>query len=170
MLLVRHAKTPDDFVTVHSLLAEMGAWDAETVALLGLSSDDVIPTYYAEDPEALRVCFTSGEAALLLCTDDGVAIGCGGFVGDGRVAEITKIYVRPEARGRGAGRTIMSAMMREIEGKGFHRARLITTEFMVEAQAMYAAFGFQRCANFEPAPASLQPITVYMERTLVREG
>jgi hypothetical protein len=64
----------------------------------------------------------------------------------------------------------MSAMMREIEGKGFHRARLITTEFMVEAQAMYAAFGFQRCANFEPAPASLQPITVYMERTLVREG
>ncbi len=64
MLLVRHAKTPDDFVTVHSLLAEMGAWDAETVALLGLSSDDVIPTYYAEDPEALQVCFTSGDGRL----------------------------------------------------------------------------------------------------------
>jgi GNAT superfamily N-acetyltransferase len=166
MLLTRRAETPDDFLTVHSMIADMGVWDAEQVGRLGLRSDDLIPTYYAANAEALKARFMADRAAMLLCTDDGAAIGCGGFVDDGGLAAVEKVYVRPEARGRGAGRTIMSSLMAEIEGQGFHRARLVTTAFMVEALALYEIFGFQRCANFAPAPADLQPITVYMERSV----
>lgn len=170
MLLIRKAETPGDFTAVHSLIAEMGTWDAEEVKRLGLPSDNVIPTYYADNADAVRRRFTHARAVMLLGTDDGVPIGIAGFVGEGTVAEVEKVFVRPGARGRGVGRALMAALMREIEARGFHRARLVTTEFMATALDLYARCGFQRCASFAPAPAELVPITVYMERALLQEG
>src|SRR5439155_25389522 len=54
---------------------------------------------------------------------DGEAVGCGGIafedagVGEG-LAEVKRMYVRPRARGRGVGRTILARLEEEARARG----------------------------------------------------
>src|SRR5712692_3435670 len=52
-----------------------------------------------------------GRGAFLIARVDGEVMGCGAVrrIGDG-VAEIKRMYVRPQARGHGVGGAILSAL------------------------------------------------------------
>ncbi|KYF91092.1 hypothetical protein BE20_36920 [Sorangium cellulosum] len=59
-------------------------------------------------------------------------------------AELHLLAVRPDARRRGVGRALVRDALRFAEARGWRRVVLSTQRQMTEAQALYAAAGFQR--------------------------
>jgi putative acetyltransferase len=70
---------------------------------------------------------------------------CGLFpVGDPGDFELRKMYLRPEARGTGAGRALLEECTAWARAQGGKRLVLDTTEQMVRAIAFYERHGFVR--------------------------
>jgi GNAT superfamily N-acetyltransferase len=53
------------------------------------------------------------------------------------VAEIKRMYVRPSARGLGAGRAILERLIDDAHGLGYKTIHLDSAPFMQEAHALY---------------------------------
>ena len=81
--------------------------------------------------------------------DDGRALGCGALRSLGEpVVEIKRMFVRPEARGRGVGVAILSALENEARERGFKVVRLETGPLQPEATALYARAGYREIPCF----------------------
>ena len=59
------------------------------------------------------------------------------------IGEIKRMYVKPEFRRKGIGRSLLEAIINEAVYIGYSRIRLDSAPFAKEAQALYRAFGFQ---------------------------
>src|SRR6266571_1995392 len=107
------------------------AYMAEVVARLGGAFDhDAYP-----DPPA--DAFGPPRGALLVGRDSGTAVACGG-------GEIKRMYVVPEARGRGLGRRLLEELEAAARQLACESVRLDTAEPLVEAAALYASAGYRR--------------------------
>jgi putative acetyltransferase len=89
----------------------------------------------------------SRYVAVLLAFVDGQAVGCGALralaPGEG---ELKRIYVRPEARGSGAGRALTAALL-EL-ARGLSVVRLDTMPSMAAAVRLYESMGFRRTGPY----------------------
>ena len=61
---------------------------------------------------------------------------------DGTIAEMKRLYVRPEARGRGLARRLIARLCDEGKRLNYTELRLDTLPKMGEAQALYETYGF----------------------------
>ena len=61
---------------------------------------------------------------------------------DGSIAEMKRLYVRPEARGRGLARRLIARLCDEGKRLNYTELRLDTLPKMGEAQALYETYGF----------------------------
>lgn len=84
--------------------------------------------------------------------------------------EIKRLYVRPDARGTGAGRALVEAAIAEARGAGAPALRLDTTRNLTAAIGLYQDMGF---AFRDPYPESdhfedvaLANVLVFMEKRL----
>jgi GNAT superfamily N-acetyltransferase len=85
----------------------------------------------------------------------GQPVGCGGIrlLGEG-VAEIKRMYVTPDVRGRGYARALLRALEEAAQEAGCREVRLETGTLQPEALALYASsgytpiepYGYYRCA------------------------
>ena len=135
----------------------------------GLEED--VPAVVADDlahPERFR----PPAGRMLLVVDDGAVLGCGALrtIGPG-VAEIKRMYLSPETRGRGFGRMLLDALVAEARGQGCHEVRLDTGWFMTDAQRLYRAAGFTECEPYAESeiPADFDARWKYMRRDLKTE-
>ena len=80
----------------------------------------------------------------LVLYEDGEPIGCGGLRGD----EIKRMFVTARARGRGHGRRLLAELEAIAVQAGHRRIRLLTTESLVEARALYDATGYVEASRF----------------------
>jgi GNAT superfamily N-acetyltransferase len=90
---------------------------------------------------------------------------------DATVAEIKRMYVRPQARGQGIGRAILRRLLADAHTLGYEVARLETAVFMREAHALYRSLGFKDTQAFDHAEASLSgldPFMLFMELRLAQ--
>jgi GNAT superfamily N-acetyltransferase len=62
---------------------------------------------------------------------------------DGR-AELKRMYLQPEHRGRGLGRTLLNQAIRWARDRGCHAIELDTSTAMTAAQHLYESAGFSR--------------------------
>jgi GNAT superfamily N-acetyltransferase len=67
-----------------------------------------------------------------------------------RAVELKRMYLRPEARGRGLGRQLLGIALDWARSHGIGVIRLDTSERMVAAQRLYEAHGFRRVQGEAP--------------------
>lgn len=80
------------------------------------------------------------------------------------VAEVKRLYVRPEYRGRRFGQACLRRVLQDAGDFGYLRAVLDTAPFMYSAIRLYRRCGFEPCPPYPDAeiPAALQPSWVFM--------
>jgi len=80
---------------------------------------------------------------LLLADIDGVPVGCGSLrrLG-GRELELKRLFVDAAARGRGVGRALVEALLKEAAAAGAELVRLDAGWYAREALALYRSLGF----------------------------
>lgn len=165
MVDVRQAIDRGDFEGVHALIAQLAAWDVEQMNDLGLPTADMKTLYYSDDVDALMARFSTPRMPFLIGKLGDGPVACGAlFDAGGGIAEIQKMYVRPDCRGKGVAKALMAALVEEAQRHGYERLRLETTTFMTAAVQLYRAFGFTYATPFHPLPDGLRAITIFMER------
>jgi GNAT superfamily N-acetyltransferase len=95
--------------------------------------------------------FQPPEGAFLLARLDGRPAGCGGFSRfDQTTAELRRMYVVPEARGRGLGKALVAWLLEAARDAGYKRVRLETGNRQHEALSLYQAAGFESIPCWGP--------------------
>jgi GNAT superfamily N-acetyltransferase len=87
--------------------------------------------------------------------EDGVAVCCGGIkrLPDG-ACEIKKMFVAPDARGRGVARGLLAELERLAGDRGYAIARLDTGPRQARARRMYERAGYVPIENFNANPVA----------------
>ncbi|WP_066953299.1 GNAT family N-acetyltransferase [Streptomyces lushanensis] len=93
---------------------------------------------------------------LIVYDDHGVPVATGGWRGQDRNddgyadgdAEIKRMYVIPEARGRGLSRRVLAALEDDARAAGRTRMVLETGTKQPEAISLYMSSGYELCAKF----------------------
>ena len=67
-------------------------------------------------------------------------------------AEITRLFVRPEVRGRGGGARLLAEVEAAATAYGATALRLDTREDLIEARSLYAKHGFREIPPYSDAP------------------
>ena len=127
----------------------------------------VIDRYFAELDTRFRSGFDPGpggaaadadtmrepSGAFVVVHDTGEAVGCGGVIRvDDGTAEIKRMWIRPDHRGRGLGRRLLAHLESVAAGFGHRRVLLDTNESLSEAIAMYGRSGYQPVERYNDNP------------------
>jgi putative acetyltransferase len=101
--------------------------------------------HFRLDPEEVA----DGRGAFLVAYLGGQPVACGAVRRIERaIAEIKRMYVAPEARGRGVGRQVLLELEAEAQRLGATRLVLETGPRQPEALALYHRAGFVEVPNF----------------------
>ena len=118
---------------VRNTLAEFGANHPGTV-------------YYDPTTDALYELFqTKGAGYFVASIDDKLVGGAGIYPTNGLpddTCELVKMYLVPEARGIGLGKTLIEKSLSFAEEKGYKRVYLETMPELKQALKVYEKFGF----------------------------
>ena len=101
-------------------------------------------------PSAEPSDFTPPSGTFLLAYEHDRAVACGGLktVGPG-VAEVKRMYVVPEARGRGVGRALLTALEDRARSMGFASVRLDCER---HNWPVYRAAGYAEIGDYNDNP------------------
>jgi len=100
---------------------------------------------------------------------DGQAVGCGGIALQDGLAEVKRMYVRPDKRGQNVGRALLAHLEAEARARGIRRMVLETGDVLERAIHLYTTAGFTPCAPFGdyalmPPPAIQR--SVFLEKQI----
>ena len=79
------------------------------------------------------------------------------------IAEMKRLYVRPQYRGQGIGRKLVDAIVQAAIDRGYQAIRLDTLPELEAAIALYRKLGFQEIAPYNDNPV---PGVLYLELVL----
>ena len=93
------------------------------------------------------------NGSFLVGYEEGVAICCGGLKRlDAEACELKRMYVIPQARGRGVARILLGALEDRARELGYGIARLDTGPKQLGAQHLYESAGYVAIPNFNGNP------------------
>ena len=121
-------------VIIRDTLAEFGANRPGTV-------------YFDSSTDALSELFLAPMSSYFVAESEGKILGGGGiFPTEGLpegTCELVKMYLLPEARGIGLGRTLIEKCLQTAREHGFQKAYLETLTELHLALKIYEKFGFE---------------------------
>ena len=95
--------------------------------------------------------FEPPAGAFLVGWEDGRAVACGGIARyDDATAEIRRMYIVPDARGRGFSRQLLEALEDEGRALGYSLVRLETGNLQAAAIGLYVSAGFGPIPRYGP--------------------
>lgn len=142
MLHIRPA-VPDDIPQVREMLREYVAWIGLDLAFQEIDAElNGLPGEYAPPGGALLVAVDGQHHVGMIALRPS----------DGPVGEMKRLYVRPEGRGRGLARQLITRLCDEAKRLGYSELRLDTLPMMGSAQALYEAQGFVDIAPYYETP------------------
>jgi GNAT superfamily N-acetyltransferase len=111
---------------------------------------DEISAVMREDPSG---DLTPPRGLLLLAENDDDVLGCAGLrLLPDHLAEVTRVFVIPAARGRGLGSRLLSCIEDHARQHGVRTLRLDTGRELTEALRLYARHGYREVAPFSQSP------------------
>jgi putative acetyltransferase len=118
---------------------DIAALCAEQQAELGRRYGDADQRPYPVDPDAYFMAAVAGSTA----------VGCGAIQRiDQWTAELKRMYVRPEYRGRGVARRLLSALEALAVSGGYATVRLETGIRQPEAIGLYESQGYMAIPRY----------------------
>jgi ribosomal protein S18 acetylase RimI-like enzyme len=125
--------TDADIPHVREMLHEYVSWIGLDLAFQEIEAElDGLPGDYAPPRGALFVAVESNRYLAMIALRPI----------DRTVGEMKRLYVRPEARGRGLARRLIARLCEEAKRLNYSELRLDTLPMMGEAQALYETYGF----------------------------
>jgi len=85
---------------------------------------------------------------------------------DEGTAELKRLYVRPEARGKNVGVQLVKQLVDDARSEGYKRIILDSHKSMSAAHAIYRKVGFVDVDPWPGFPEALVPVVVFMEMRL----
>lgn len=150
-----------DQVTTEEAIATVRMLMREYQASLGV---DLCFQGFEAELSGLPGRYSPPRGRLLLATRAGEAIGCVALQPiDECRGEMKRLYMRPAARGIGAGRALVAKVLEEAVVIGYEQIVLDTLPTMHEAQRLYEQFGFRDTEAYRPNPIAG---TRYLARSL----
>jgi GNAT superfamily N-acetyltransferase len=103
----------------------------------------------ATTPSATPGDFSPPGGCFVALYEDGRAVAGGGVKRlEAGVAEIKRMYVVPDRRGRGLGRELLAALEDAARELGYDRVRLDTGDKQPGAEALYRSAGYREIGNY----------------------
>ena len=122
------------------------AYFAELSTVLGTFNPDLGPTAHPLE-------MTAPQGVFMLLTEQGRALACGGLKTHAPgVGEIKRMYIIPEARGRGLGRELLLELERQARRLALSKIVLDTATPLEAAQSLYLNSGYQEVEAFNDTP------------------
>lgn len=124
------------------------------------------PLYPQESQHGLSIDKLIAEAVpFFVLRADGIAAGCGGVkLFDTAHGEIKRMYVRPQFRGRGFARLMLTHLVEYARAREVTLLRLETGIHQHEAIELYERMGFYRIPPF--GAYQDDPLSVFYEKAL----
>ena len=132
--------------------------------IVGMPASEYVPTVID------KVCGDPPPRGIFyLLNVDGSVAGMGGlrFLRTG-VAEIKRLYVRPDYRGMKLGQLLLQRLLSDAKAFGYEHIYLDSALFMQSAHRLYENEGFTDCAVYEgtEVPLDLHDRWRFMERAV----
>lgn len=108
----------------------------------------------AVDADVARLADPDPAEPLVVARTDGDLVGSVQLKRiDPASAEVKRLYVAPEYRGRGVGRDLMETLVDGARADGFATLRLGVAPFLDRASALYRALGFESTDRYDASNA-----------------
>ena len=104
---------------------------------------DLAPQGFSQELQSLPGPYAPPAGELLLAKRGDHVLGCIALKAlEPGVAEIKRLFVRPQARGLGVAKALITELLKIAAGRGYGEIRLDTLLEMSAAIALYKSFGF----------------------------
>ena len=142
--MIRAAQA-DDIAPLRLLFGEYAEWVGDHICFSAFEREmEELPGRYAPPDGRLLIAFSgdslAGCVALRKC--------------DAGICEMKRLYVRPEFRHAGLGRSLVEQIIEEARAAGYQVLRLDTLPRMERAVALYRACGFREIPRYGDNPES----------------
>ena len=167
-LTIRPAETADDYLAFGHLCRAYIDWCRERYASVPWFVEEVFGHQSFDDEQRdLPIKYGPPQGKTLLAELDGKIVGAGAYhyLEDG-VCELKRLFVSEAARGHGAGRRLVEALLEAARAEGYTVARLDTAKLLTEAIALYHGMGFTDRPPYLDYPDRFLPHLTFMERRI----
>src|SRR5262245_35739536 len=161
----RHPALPDRAAPLIEIAARRPHSD-DALALIRALDDDLVRRYPEQPVHGLRdEDADDPRLTFLVAYAGGQPIGCGAIRPlSAGVAEVKRMFVRADWRGRGVAQRILAALEAAALEQGYHTLRLETGRGQPEAMGLYSSAGYAHIPPF--ADYIGNPVSVCYEKTL----
>ena len=129
------------------------------IAALDAGLAELYPPEQRFGPNLRAQHLESGRGTFLVARDDGRAVGCGAVrLLDQATAEVKRMYVEPDQRGKGVGRAVLAGLEAAARRLGARRLVLETGTQSPDALALYRRGGFTQIdcwGEYATSPSSV---------------